>query len=212
MYKTSDNIDQIATALASAQRLMEGASKDTINPFYKSNYADLASVWLAIREPLGAHGLAVVQLPSADGQKVTITTILTHSSGQYISSELTMTAKEDSPQAVGSCITYARRYALQSVAGVAPEDDDGEGAQGRGFVRKPQSTAPIKHAPTDDLGKTIHTAFENMLKKFMAANRPADFKQVLGNYGYVEISEIPADRDIASNMMNDLKALLPKAS
>ena len=127
----SETINELATALAVAQGTIEGAVKDSANPFFKSKYADLASVWDAIRAPLSANGLSVMQLPSAEGAKVTITTLLAHKSGQWIQSALTMTAKEDTPQAVGSAITYARRYALQSIAGVAPEDDDGEGAQGR---------------------------------------------------------------------------------
>lgn len=81
-----------------------------------------------------------------EGSSVTVTTLLAHASGQWISSDLTMTAqrqikdgggweKLDTPQAIGSCITYARRYALAAMAGVAPEDDDAEGAQGRRSIR-----------------------------------------------------------------------------
>ncbi len=127
----SDSITELITALAIAQGVIEGAAKDAANPFFKSTYADLASVWSAIRGPLSENGLAVMQLPSAEGPRVTITTILAHKSGEWISSELTLTAKEDTPQAIGSAITYARRYALQAAVGVAPEDDDGERAQGR---------------------------------------------------------------------------------
>ena len=127
----SEQINDLAEALAAAQGKIEHAVKDSANPFFKSRYADLASVWEAIRRPLSEHGLSVIQCPSAEGPRVTITTMLVHRSGQWICSALTVTAKEDAPQAVGSAITYARRYALQSVAGVAPDDDDGEEAQGR---------------------------------------------------------------------------------
>ncbi len=140
--KRSAELNELAGALALAQGAIENAPKESANPYFRSRYADLASIWDAIRKPLSENGLAVMQLPSVNGAEVTIHTLLAHKSGQWISSDLTMTAqrqlkdgggweKLDSPQAVGSVITYARRYALQSIIGVAPEDDDGEGAQGR---------------------------------------------------------------------------------
>jgi hypothetical protein len=124
----SDSIALLAAALAKAQAEMAGASKDKTNPHFKSAYADLASVWDACRVALTKHGLAVLQPVSAEDAKVTVTTILTHSSGEYLASDLTMTATQNTPQGIGSCITYARRYALASMVGVAPEDDDGNAA------------------------------------------------------------------------------------
>lgn len=144
---TSDQINEIATALAKAQGEMGGAVKDSANPFFKSKYADLASVRDAVREPFAKHGLSVVQSPSVDGTRVSVDTLLMHASGQWIRGTVSATAKEDAPQAVGSTITYLRRYSLQSFAGVAPEDDDAEAAHGRGNGQqtKPQvvqMTAP----------------------------------------------------------------------
>lgn len=127
----SEAINELAAALAKAQGQMSGAIKDAANPFFKSKYADLASVWDACRKPLSDHGLSLVQSPSADGLRVSVETLLLHTSGQWIKGIVSVSAKEDSPQAVGSCITYLRRYALQSFAGVAPEDDDAEAAEGR---------------------------------------------------------------------------------
>lgn len=124
-FKRSVSFARFAGALAKAQREMEGASKGNINPHFKNRYADLASVWDACREPLGKHGIAVLQPPCAQGPSVTVTTLLAHDSGEWIQSDLTMTAQQNTPQGIGSCITYARRYALQSMVGIAPEDDDG---------------------------------------------------------------------------------------
>ena len=113
-----------------------GAVSAAQNPAFKqgnkvNKYADLASVWDAIRDPLAANGISVVQAPRADGPKVTVETLLVHSSGQWMKDELTMTAQQASPQAIGSAITYARRYALAAMVGVAPiEDDDGNAASG----------------------------------------------------------------------------------
>jgi len=121
----SEQINEIAAAIAKAQGQIKGASKDANNPFFKSKYADLSSVWDACRLSLSANGLAVIQSPSAIGTSVSVDTLLTHSSGQWIAGTVSVTAKEDTPQAIGSAITYLRRYALQSFVGVAPEDDDG---------------------------------------------------------------------------------------
>lgn len=138
---TSESINEIAGALAKAQAEMGGAVKDSANPFFKSKYADLSSVREAVNGPLTKHGIAVVQSPSTGGAVVSVATMLVHTSGQWIRGEVSCTAKDDSPQAVGSAITYLRRYALQSFAGVAPEDDDAEAAQGRGKVQ--QQAAPV---------------------------------------------------------------------
>src|SRR5512145_916936 len=98
---------------------MKGAAKDSANPFFKSKYADLASVWDACRDALADAGLAVFQPAKAEGAKVSVTTLLAHESGEWMADELTVTAKEESRQAVGSAITYARRYGLASMVGVA---------------------------------------------------------------------------------------------
>lgn len=140
----SDSIKELAAALAKAQGEIKGAAKDSANPYFKSRYADLASVWDACREPLAKNGLAVSQFPSADGPHVTVETVLMHESGEWMSRELTVTAKEDSPQAIGSAVTYARRYSLAAVVGVAPEDDDGEAAEGRRQVEGQQRLAAAK--------------------------------------------------------------------
>jgi hypothetical protein len=144
--QTSAQINEIALALAKAQGEMSGAAKSSANPFFKSKYADLASVVDACRGALTANQIAVVQSPTTDGPRVSLETWLIHSSGQFLAGTVTATAKDDSPQAVGSAITYLRRYALQSFAGVAPEDDDAETAQGRG-ARPAAVAAPAPPTP-----------------------------------------------------------------
>lgn len=144
----SPSIAAIAAALAKAQGEMTGAAKDKTNPHFKSAYADLASVWDACRAALSKNGLSVVQPVSADGNRVTVTTLLAHSSGEWISGELTMTAAQNTPQGIGSCITYARRYALASMVGVAPEDDDGNAASNRPDGARPVAVAAPPPPPT----------------------------------------------------------------
>lgn len=158
----SDLIAALAEALSKAQGEMGGAKKDAANPFFKSKYADLASVWDACRGPLSKNGLSVVQTPSADGAKVSVETLLMHSSGQWIKDSLTVEAKDAGAQSVGSAITYLRRYALLCFTGVAPEDDDGNeaarpvtvgmgltGGAGGGPVTRPPSAPLVPQIPPD---------------------------------------------------------------
>ncbi len=121
--------ENLFAALAKAQGAMQNPKKDTVNPFFNSKYADLAAVRDAVQPHLAANGLAFVQFPSADGNKVTVTGKLLHSSGEWMESSITGTARDGSPQALGSCITYLRRYQLSAMMGIAAEaDDDGNAA------------------------------------------------------------------------------------
>ena len=130
--RTSDTLGKLGGALSKAQGTIEGATKDSSNPHFRSKYADLASVVSACREALALNELAVVQSPSADGAVVRMVTTLVHSSGEWIESDpLSVQAKDAGPQSVGSCLTYLRRYQLAAIVGVAPADDDAEAAEGR---------------------------------------------------------------------------------
>ena len=130
----SESIDKLAAALCKAQAEMGGAVKDAKNPFFKSSYADLTSVIKAIKEPFANNGLSYSQLPvtSEGGGGVGVTTILMHSSGQWLESEFYLPLAKKDPQGGGSAITYARRYALQAIAGIPTADDDAEAAMMRG--------------------------------------------------------------------------------
>lgn len=147
--KHSEQINEIAAALAVAQGQIKGAKKDSANPFFKSKYADLASVSEACRMQLSQAGIAVVQSPSStpDGI-VSVETMLIHASGQWMSEVLSVKPKDDGPQALGSVITYLRRYALAAFAGVAPEDDDGEAAEAR--EKKPVAAKAVKPGGFDE--------------------------------------------------------------
>lgn len=129
----SEQINELVAALAKAQGQIEGAKKSSSNPFFKSKYADLAECWNTCREALTANEISVIQMPEEinENGRLNITTMLAHSSGQYISSTLTMTVTKLDPQAIGSAITYGRRYALAAMVGLAQEDDDGEKAMAR---------------------------------------------------------------------------------
>lgn len=122
------DVDEFSKALCKAQGMMTGAVKDSANPFFKSKYADLSAVWDDIRKPFAENGISVVQMPCGGVDQVSVVTQLTHTSGQWMRSKLTMIPTKKDPQGVGSAITYARRYALAGMAGVYQIDDDGNKA------------------------------------------------------------------------------------
>lgn len=150
----SDQIGKLSAALARAQGAIEHAAKSSKNPHVNSRYADLASVMDACIPHLSANELAVVQVASAAGNQATVETILSHTSGEWVASALTLTAYEgvkdkgilpsDKPQAIGSAITYARRYGLAALVGVSADDDDGNLASGRGQPPPRRETAPAE--------------------------------------------------------------------
>ena len=124
---------ELLEALSRAQGKVENAKKKNTNPHFKSNYADLATIWDVIREPLTSEGLCVLQLPcEAPVGQVGLLTIIGHKSGQSISERFFLGLKDaTNPQNAGSAFTYMKRYALLGVAGIASEDDDGNAATGR---------------------------------------------------------------------------------
>jgi hypothetical protein len=127
--RQSESIANLAKALSIVQGKLTHAKKDSANPFFKSKYADLESVWDACRGLLAENGLAVMQFPGefVDGT-MSLNTILTHSSGEFMSYLMSVPVTKPDAQGAGSCLTYMRRYALAAVVGVVQADDDGNAA------------------------------------------------------------------------------------
>lgn len=129
----SENIHELAAALSKAQGEMQAAIKDKVNPFFKSSYADLGSVWDAARPVLSKNGLCVMQTTEFVNDRIVMVTTLAHSSGQWVKSYLPLNPAKNDSQGVGAAITYLRRYSLSALVGVVcDDDDDGETAVGRG--------------------------------------------------------------------------------
>lgn len=147
-------INEIAAALAKAQGQITFAKKDALNPHFKSRYADLASIWDAVRIPLSSNGIAVVQEVSTKEASVTVRTRLVHSSGQEFSSACTFPVVQATPQGFGSAITYAKRYSLAAMVGVAQDDDDANTASEfapKQMTKTPQTKADMVQALNDSL-------------------------------------------------------------
>lgn len=126
--KTSDDIAALSKALAAAQGEMRNATLNRVNPHFKNRYADLAAIRDAVVPTLAKHGIAVVQATATDEQGFRLVTRLTHESGQWLEGSYPLAIQQNA-QAMGSQLTYARRYALSAITGIsADEDDDAESA------------------------------------------------------------------------------------
>jgi len=140
----SESIANLAKALSIVQGKLTYAKKDSANPFFKSKYADLESVWDACRDLLSDNGLAVVQLPGEYFEgTMALTTIITHSSGEWISQQMSLPVTKPDAQGAGSALTYMRRYALAAVVGVVQADDDGNAASAPKQVKSSSSMKSV---------------------------------------------------------------------
>lgn len=172
---------ELFAAFAKAQADMGDVVKGAENEAFKRNgkaskYADLSAVIEAVRPALNKHGLSVIQAPAFDGELLSIETWITHGGGGWMRSMLVLKPAQVNPQGIGSAITYGRRYALLSLAGVAPEDDDGQAAS---MGRSSADTPKINEgqlgellALADDVGAD-RQRFASYLKVESLADLPA---------------------------------------
>jgi hypothetical protein len=137
----------VYAALAAAQMEMGKALKDSTNPAFKSKYADLASVMDACLPALNKHGIAVFQPTVDDDSGRYVKTILAHASGEIVECRVPLIVSKNDMQGYGSAVTYARRYGLMGMAGIAPEDDDGNAAA----KAPPKAPAKEAHASTEGI-------------------------------------------------------------
>ncbi|MDA2124277.1 ERF family protein [Bacillus cereus] len=169
----SETITELAKALVKFNSEVNKIAKDADNPFFKNNYATLDTIIDEIRPILSKHGLSIMQIPSGDGQNVTLKTLLLHESGEWLESdELTMKPVKNDPQAVGSCITYARRYSLAAFLSLnTGEDDDGNGATYGKDKPKPKGNSgqsPNKPQGSNNSGGGNGKASEKQMKMIKA--------------------------------------------
>lgn len=164
-------------AYSRAQGKVLNARKNRENEHFEANYADLATVWNVVRGPFTEEGFSIVQLPcDAPAGMIGLLTIIGHSSGETLSQRAYCGVKDiNNPQHAGSAYTYLKRYALQGVAGVAPEDDDGNAAAGR--------SGPA--AAAVDYSATVAEALSQLDKASMEEARML--------YNTVNTSVMPAD-------------------
>jgi len=199
MEKSGTTVE-LTKALVKVQSQLKGAKQDSVNPFFKSKYADLTSVWDACRALLAENELGIIQTTDVgDNHQLIIETILLHSSGEWIAGRLPMILAKNDPQGIGSAITYGRRYGLSAMVGICPEDDDAESAveRKRDVIKKPipdkpePSTKSSKPERDLDTIKTISELYRACNEDFKL--QPKDVIAELGVKSHSDISDTPAE-------------------
>ena len=178
---------ELFAALAKMQREVENATKGSINPQFRSKYADLAEVLNTVRPVLAANGLSVIQSPSFDGGICHVTTTIAHSGGGYVSGTMSCVPAKQDGQGIGAATTYLRRYSLAAVCGVAQEDDDGNTAaqeddDGNTAAHSKQVT---RAKISDEQAASIRDSLESL---------SIDEGAFLKHYGVAKIAELTTDK------------------
>lgn len=144
MIEQSAEIKDLFSALAKVQLTIKDAKMDSTNPHFKSRYASLAAVYETCRAACAKEGICITQLATTVGNSPAVWTMLGHSSGQWLRSLLVVPADKATAQGMGSALTYARRYSLSAIVGIAAdEDDDGNHAE----TQARQHSAPTQPPP-----------------------------------------------------------------
>ena len=188
MTNQSEQINELATALAKAQGEILRAIKDSANPFFKSKYADLSSVWNACRQPLSKNGLSIIQTFETEGETYLITTLV-HSSGQWIRSKLPILTVKKDAQEYGKAITYMRRYALSAIVGVSPDDDD-DGNSANGNQMPASRDKQVEEKSRFEQPKFITTGEFKQIAMLVNGNEKKK-NEILAHYGIDSLEMIP---------------------
>ncbi len=193
-----EGVGKLFGALAKAQMEMEMAKQESKNPFFKSNYADLASVVKASRPYLAKNGLCVIQRVVPNNQGDYLYTVLGHSSGQLIESKMRINPPKHDIQTIGSYITYLRRYSYAAIVGVvaADEDDDGESAMLDARKGKERHAKPIAGISKERL-EVLAGALEG---------HEDILESLLKGFKISKLSELPASKfTICLNRIQEIK-------
>lgn len=198
--KKSESIKNIAKALAAFQAEVKNPANTETNPFFNSKYAPLNDILNLVRPLLSKHGLSVLQSPSGDGQNITVTTLITHESGEWIESDpLTLKADKATAQGAGSAITYARRYALSAMLGISSEDDD----DGNLASNNKNNTNPVK------ADKATHAQLKKLYAMANEKNIPSEEMKGLIKRYYNKDSSKELTKQEASDLIEKIGKLPP---
>ena len=178
----SEQTNDLVSALVKASAEIKTAKKDAENPFFKSKYSDLPSIVDACKSALLKNNLVVTQSTTLVNGVTALVTTLHHTSGQWIRGYYPVTAVKADPQAMGSAITYARRYALSAIVGVVSEDDDdGESAMGRSVYSAPKRNGIEYIEPVSRV--TTQGNSQEPVKASASADGSIDWKSVKIHFG-----------------------------
>ncbi len=162
--KTSEETNELATALAKIQGEIKNVPKESTNPHFKSKYADLASDLDIVRPVCSRHGVGITQTMYKNDGEWVLETTLRHTSGQWLSGDYPILPEKPGPQALRSAVTYARRTTLEAILGIAGEDDDGNLATGKTTQMAHQTLNPPRQITTQVQRLSPETAAGNIDK------------------------------------------------
>lgn len=179
----SESIKELSIALAKFNGEVSSISKDAKNPFFKSDYVTLDKLIQATRPLLQKHGLSILQFPSGDGATVSVTTMLLHESGEFIESPpIHLKPVKNDPQAIGSAVTYARRYSYQAILSLnTGEDDDGNQATHSNTQQRP---------PQKVINKQQYAELKTLILELSSlVSKP--FEECLNTLGIKSLESLP---------------------
>ena len=191
---------ELFAALSKAQGEIENASKNAANPHFKSKYADLAEILNTTRPVFAKHGLSLSQFPGFDGSLASVTTLVGHASGGYISAVASCVPAKTDAQGIGSATTYLRRYGAAAAAGIAQEDDDGNAAA---HNRKP---APLttKVSPSDGVWESLDPDTQVGLQKLAATvNDFIETGDAAAAFDHIQAQQLGTDEKAGLNTLLD---------
>lgn len=183
--KTSETVGKISADLAKAQGILKNPGKDAVNPHFRNSYATLDAGLNICREALSKHGIALIQATRVDGDILILETRLSHASGEWMEGEYPVCRFPIKPQEMGSCMSYAKRYALFSFVGIAGEDDDDGNAANNTTVSAPSRVSPQQVKQIEDL--LIETGSD-----------PVKFQQYFKVKALADLSATDFERAVAS--------------
>lgn len=217
-HRCSADLGELFAALAKAQGEFAGVQRDATNPHFKSSYATLGAVIDATRDARAKNGLAVIQMPGNYGVSVAVTTLLGHTSGQWIESTVYVAPGKFDAPGVGSVISYLRRYAMMAVFGIAPEDDDGNAAVAR--PERPAPSPPLRQyppsskvspavAPQNIAADDGRAAFGRISAKVKAAQNESQcrgiYDELLDEWGGDCVDDILLVNAVSADAVDDLQ-------
>jgi len=170
----SEQINELAVALVKAQAEIKHAPTLSENPYFKSKYADLPTVIDTAKPILTKHGLAVVQTVGGINDTINITTLLMHTSGQWISDTVNFKPQKPGIQDAGAVITYLRRYSYAAITGIASEEDDDGNAHDQPINGKKKAEVPVV-----DISEAREKTLKHLRASTLDSERKKDYEDMI---------------------------------
>lgn len=211
MQTHSEHIDKIVEALAKAQSEITVAIYDSTNPHFKSKYASYEAIRKACLLPLSRNGMCITHCFSVEEGKRTMVTQLSHTSGQWFRSSLSMPQEKETPQSIGSSATYAKRYTLGALLAISSdEDDDGERAEA--IYRQTPKPVALQTIPTDPEPMiSLEDAYniDRDIQLLISKTDPEYRQRALKVLGVASFDQVPASnlKRIQSNVEKKAKEI-----